>query len=92
MVNVCIRLPAEQVFVSSCLQSRSQNHPEYGLVTLREYGLTIVLEYGLVTLREYGLVTHRENVPVFMFPPQASGCQLVHRPQPTFCVCPSLPS
>ena len=48
MVNMCIRLPAEQVFVSDCLQSRSTNHPEYGLVTLREYGLTIVLEYGLV--------------------------------------------
>ena len=56
MVNMCTRLPAEQVFVSGCLQASLNNHPEYGPVTLREYGLTIVLEYGLVTLQEYGLV------------------------------------
>ena len=47
MVNTCIRLPAEQVLVSGCLHSRSENHQEYGLVTLREYGLTIVRVYGL---------------------------------------------
>ena len=47
MVNTCIRLPAEQVLVSGCLHSRSYNHREYGLVTLREYGLTVVREYGL---------------------------------------------
>ena len=33
---------------SGCLQRRTYNLPEYGLVTLGEY--------GLVTLREYGLV------------------------------------
>ena len=35
MVNVCIRLPAQQVL-------------EYGLVTLRKYGLAIVRDYGFV--------------------------------------------
>ena len=37
-----------------------------------------------------GRGTVRRHVPGICIPPRAGGCQLVHRPQLIFCICPSL--
>ena len=47
-----------------------------------------VLQHLDAVLHGHG--TAQLHVPRICTPPRAGGCQLVHRPQLTFCVCPPL--